>query len=321
MIPLKLTLRGFLTYRDEETLNFEDVRTAVIIGDNGHGKSALFDAVTYALFGKHRGSQTRYLVNQECRELAVRFEFEADGRRYRVDRALTLSPRKNGVPAPVATGLVWDGIDWQAVAHGVADCDAWVKDVLGGMTYEICCQSILLRQGAHDMFLSAKPTERQLVLNTLLDFEPYRRLQQAARDRKGQARGAADGIEGRLGDLVAHDPETFERLETGLAGALERSEQAELAQTTAKARLDASRHYWEVETSLKAVAGELQGKQQLLKDAASVRAAHRRRTDLEGAIPLLKAAHDAEVGALAADSAAVAARVALGSLNLEARGE
>ena len=102
---------------------------------------------------------------------------------------------------------------------------------------------------------------------------------------------------------------------------MERSEQAELAQTTAKDRLDASRRYWEVETSLKAVAGELQGKQQLLKDAASVRAAHRRRADLEGAIPLLKAAHDAEVGALAADSAAVAARVALGSLNLEARGE
>ncbi len=149
MIPLKLTLRGFLTYRDQETLDFENVRTAVIIGENGHGKSALFDAITYALFGKHRGgSQPRYLVNQECRELAVRFEFQGpDGRRYRVDRSLTLSVRKNGVPAPSATGFVVDGVDGRAEANGATEVTDWVQDVLGGMTYEICCQSILLRQG------------------------------------------------------------------------------------------------------------------------------------------------------------------------------
>ena len=83
-----------------------------------------------------------------------------------------MSVRKNGTPDPSATGFIFDGADWQAVAHGATNCNAWVREVLGGMTYEICCQSILLRQGEHDKFLSAKPTERQMVLNTLLDFEP-----------------------------------------------------------------------------------------------------------------------------------------------------
>jgi DNA repair exonuclease SbcCD ATPase subunit len=96
MIPLKLILRGFLTYRYEATLDFENMRTVVIVGDNGHGKSALFDAITYALFGQHRGGKTRALVNQESRRLRpasrARLWRRAAGRPQITEHAWTRTP-------------------------------------------------------------------------------------------------------------------------------------------------------------------------------------------------------------------------------------
>ena len=55
MIPLKLTVKNFLCYRDNApTLDLESVHVACLCGDNGHGKSALLDAITFALWGSSR---------------------------------------------------------------------------------------------------------------------------------------------------------------------------------------------------------------------------------------------------------------------------
>ncbi len=45
MIPLKLLLHNFLSYRDC-TIDFTQLHIAAIAGANGHGKSALLDGVT-----------------------------------------------------------------------------------------------------------------------------------------------------------------------------------------------------------------------------------------------------------------------------------
>ena len=50
MIPVKLTLRNFMCYRDNvPPLYFDGIHTACISGDNGNGKSALIDAIPWAL--------------------------------------------------------------------------------------------------------------------------------------------------------------------------------------------------------------------------------------------------------------------------------
>ena len=54
MIPVKLTLSGFLSYKDPVTIDFTAFDLACIAGPNGAGKSSLLDALTYALFGKAR---------------------------------------------------------------------------------------------------------------------------------------------------------------------------------------------------------------------------------------------------------------------------
>ncbi len=54
MIPVRLKLQGFLSYREPVEVNFTGFNLACISGENGAGKSSLLDAITWALFGRAR---------------------------------------------------------------------------------------------------------------------------------------------------------------------------------------------------------------------------------------------------------------------------
>ena len=60
MIPLKLRIFGFLSYREPVELDFTGFDLACISGQNGAGKSSLLDALTWALFGEARGKGWGY---------------------------------------------------------------------------------------------------------------------------------------------------------------------------------------------------------------------------------------------------------------------
>ena len=90
MIPINLTLKNFMSYGDEPTtLPFEGLHVACLSGDNGNGKSALLDAMTWALWGKTRASSVGSvsdddLIRLGAGEMEVRFEFELNEQQYRV---------------------------------------------------------------------------------------------------------------------------------------------------------------------------------------------------------------------------------------------
>jgi exonuclease SbcC len=54
MIPLRLELTNFLSYRDTAVLDFNGIHLACISGANGAGKSTILDAMTWALSGQSR---------------------------------------------------------------------------------------------------------------------------------------------------------------------------------------------------------------------------------------------------------------------------
>ena len=55
MIPVRLRLRNFLSYGEHvDPLDFTSFQLACLSGKNGHGKSALLDAITWALLGQAR---------------------------------------------------------------------------------------------------------------------------------------------------------------------------------------------------------------------------------------------------------------------------
>ena len=75
-----------MCYREEQTLDFSGIHLACLAGDNGHGKSALLDAMTWALWGKARARRDDELITLGETEMWVEFEFDLAGQRYRIWR-------------------------------------------------------------------------------------------------------------------------------------------------------------------------------------------------------------------------------------------
>ena len=96
MIPLRVAVQGFMSYRDEAELVFTGAPLWVLAGRNGSGKSAIFDAITYALYGIHRaGSQNaKALIHHASSALSIEFDFSIGDDAYRVKR--TLGRRSTG---------------------------------------------------------------------------------------------------------------------------------------------------------------------------------------------------------------------------------
>jgi len=101
MIPVKLWLRNFLSYGENTpTLDFRGFKMACLSGRNGHGKSALLDAMTWAVWGEarkpgHSRTPDADLVRLSTSNMAVEFTFWLNGQTYQVYREYQKSKRGN----------------------------------------------------------------------------------------------------------------------------------------------------------------------------------------------------------------------------------
>ena len=84
MIPVSLKLRNFLSYgTSTEPLDFEQFHVACLSGGNGQGKSALLDAITWALWGEARKASDARKPDEDLlrigtREMEVELVFDLD---------------------------------------------------------------------------------------------------------------------------------------------------------------------------------------------------------------------------------------------------
>ena len=77
MIPLRLRISGFLSYRDPVELDFDSFDLACISGHNGAGKSSLLDAFTWVLFGEARGKSADIInLNSDVKAAEVALTFK-----------------------------------------------------------------------------------------------------------------------------------------------------------------------------------------------------------------------------------------------------
>src|ERR1700722_13624976 len=110
MIPKRILLENFLSFGSPETeIRFADDEPLWVLGGpNGVGKSAVFDAMTYALYGEHRGGASDHtsLVRHGANGFRVVFEFEFNAALYRITRNRPLKGR------PTQTIDQWSDGGW-----------------------------------------------------------------------------------------------------------------------------------------------------------------------------------------------------------------
>ena len=226
MIPLKLTLSNFLCYRENvPPLNFNGVHVACICGSNGHGKSALLDSITWALWGKARGKVQDEMISYGADECRVELDFSSRDQNYRVIRSHGRGGRRRRGGASDLQLMILDGDAARPITGDmIRETQARIDQTVG-MDYDTFINSAFLVQGRADEFTNKTPTERKAVLSKILGLETYDKLQIRAREGNSWAEntvkiseGNVDRLRRELDQLVAPTAE-LKTVETTLFNA------------------------------------------------------------------------------------------------------
>jgi len=207
MIPLQLRVRNFMCYRDNvPPLDFSGIHLACLTGANGHGKSALLDAMTWVLWGKARARRDDELIHLGQSEMEVEFTFSLGGSVYRVLRKRDSSGRGQSV----LDLQVADGDAFRSIAEPTIRGTQAAMDRLLRMDYETFTNSAFLLQGRADAFTVRTPAERKQVLGEILGLSLYDEYEQRAKERVRETERQAAEVEGMLRDIdrdLARQPE------------------------------------------------------------------------------------------------------------------
>ena len=309
MIPRRVTLSGFLCYKDSQTIDLGGSSLWMLSGSNGSGKSSVFDAVTYALFGVHRGGAQSAveLINKDRQEMNVEFEFSLDGVRYLARRTLR---RTNQGPRATQQVAKWNeaGKDGKGAWEPCPDTGRareyakWVEENVG-LSYETFTSSVLLLQGRAEKLLDSTAAGRSEVLASIVDMARYQRLHEAADGNRRQRKAQLDALRHALDST----PEVEEH---ELAAADELIAAAERALHEAAGRIDAL-------TQVEAQAGVWQQAQDrltearlrlttaegLLTEQVAIERDYRRLADLTAVLPNVQTLVTARTSAEAATAA------------------
>ena len=203
MIPYKLRLRNFLSYREEQVLDFSGIHLACLAGDNGHGKSALLDAMTWALWGRARARRDDELIALGENEMWVEFEFGLGRQRYRVWRQRS---RKGRGQSDLHL-YVWResgngaGGEWQLLDEGsLVERQAQIIRALH-MEYETFINSAFLLQGRADSFTVKTAGERKQILSDILGLSRYDRYEEQAKLAAGERKSQVERIQGEVAGI------------------------------------------------------------------------------------------------------------------------
>src|SRR6266545_4592550 len=194
MRPARLELKGFTAYRDAQVLDFANLDLFAVTGPTGSGKSSLLDAMTYALFGKvaRVGVQASHLIAQGQPRLSVMFDFDVDGRRYRVSRSTGRRAAQSAVRLERRVGDEW--VSFGEGADRIRDATRLITELIG-LDYRAFTRSVLLPQGQFADFLVGDPGERRDILTELLDLRLFERMAGKAGELARAAKAAAKAKE------------------------------------------------------------------------------------------------------------------------------
>jgi exonuclease SbcC len=223
MIPLKLSLSGFLSYREAVEIDFSHIDLACIAGPNGSGKSSLLDAITWALFGQAR-KRDDSLINTRCDTAAVTLVFGYEGNVYRVQRTKPRDKttmlefhilqngeggsgtREQGLGIGERSGInkgapsVDDGTWKPLTERTLRETEASIQQTLG-LDYETFINASFFLQGKADQFTQQRPGDRKRILSSILGLEIWEAYRQRAAERRRKVESEIAVMDGQLQEI------------------------------------------------------------------------------------------------------------------------
>lgn len=192
MRPTRLVMSAFGPYAGRTEINFDklgDRGLYLITGDTGAGKTTIFDAIVFALFGEASGSnRDRTMFRSKYAEpetpTFVELEFENNGKRYHIKRNPEyLRPSKRGEGETKenadATLTFFDG---KAPVTKMKEVTEAVREIIG-LDKKQFTQIVMIAQGDFLKLLLAKTEERREILRQIFHTNPYKILQDRLKEQ------------------------------------------------------------------------------------------------------------------------------------------
>lgn len=192
MRPLSITISAFESYADTVTIDMESLGKSglyLITGDTGAGKTTIFDAIHFALYGDAStdGRETKTLRSKYAdpeTKTEVQLKFEYGGKVYQIKRNPEyLRPKKRGdgfVKEPTNAELIYpDG----SVVSSKNAVDIKIREIIG-LDKNQFSQIVMLAQGEFKKLLTSSTTEKQRIFRHIFKTEKYETLQKALSAQK-----------------------------------------------------------------------------------------------------------------------------------------
>jgi exonuclease SbcC len=217
MIPVKLKMRNFMCYRDNvPPLDFTGIHLACLSGENGAGKSAIIDAMTWALWGKARAKSVDDLIYANQPEMEVEFDFSVGPQLYRIIRKRSRPKKRTGAGQSSLEFQISAAEGFRPITGNIIDqTQEKIIETLH-MDYDTFINSAFLRQGHADEFTRQDPAKRKEVLGNILGLARYDELEEQAKSLAKQYESDIALTENSIKEIIgelARKPE----LETELA--------------------------------------------------------------------------------------------------------
>lgn len=192
MKPLFLSMTAFGSYADTTEIDFTllDKGLYLVAGDTGAGKTTIFDAIVFALYGSASGDERRYEM-MHCdyvpltTDTRVVLRFAQDDKEYEVTRTLHLQMKQGTKEVgKVVQKAVLKEPDRLPIENPTAVTGRITKIL--GLNKDQFCRVIMLAQGEFDRFLREKSDQKNMILGKLFDSSPYLRLQKLLSGARGE---------------------------------------------------------------------------------------------------------------------------------------
>lgn len=184
MLPLKLTMSAFGPYAAEQTIDFTALGERglyLITGDTGAGKTTIFDAITFALYGEPSGGgyretdslHSKYAEHSE--PTRVTLEFVNDGKKYSVYREMKFKKVNGEEKLTQSDALItYPNGEVKKITNGrkADEKNIEVKEILG-IDKDQFCQIEMIAQGKFQEVLNAKSDERKKIFRQIFKTDIY----------------------------------------------------------------------------------------------------------------------------------------------------
>lgn len=227
MKPIRVTMTAFGPYKQQEVIDFTELgehRLFAISGTTGAGKTTIFDAICFALYGEASGEErndSKFLRSHFAEDdvhTSVDLVFELRGRRYRVFRQLghIKEGNKTATGAQIELYEITKGKEVPCVDRfAVHDINAKVENLLG-LTKQQFSQIVMLPQGEFRKLLTSDTENKEEILRRIFKTEAYQavvdELNRRRREAEEQCRIGEKEQEKYISQILAVLPERTESL-------------------------------------------------------------------------------------------------------------